>query len=784
MRAIEAVRSHYVALAERVLSTRSQWIARHNAAQLVDQVIYGPLYQPPSMPPKRIAVLYPWGDIISGGAGAAVRVNLLLEFLRNRVDEIRVLQTGESIGRLSDKIRVEAYNLETKAERRLRRYFDKICRFLFYIGPQETNNLWWHLAPLLDRQFKNRIIEIVRWADIVLLEYTFWGQVVEQACRLTGRRCILSNHDVLSNQVAKSRLLRRATRYLEFRAMARADAAVTVAPGDQAQFSEAGIATTMIANSIDTTLSDHEFSGDTIQLLEVLYDIPLRDERIVLFVGSKHKPNEVAADSIRNIAKKAAQLFPTAPIRFIVAGRCAEPVRENNFWALGRVDDFVLDSLYACASLIIIPLPFGTGASLKTIEAMARGKAVMGTVPAFRGLAVTSDRECIIENNLDEYPRKILELIGDRDRLAQIAERGCAFTRDYDYRKVYASYLPLLGLPDQPARTSDDKIAKAGMRFHATARALAARAVARQRWQEAKMLLDRLLSASPDDGESNFLMGEVLSRKEAPDPAARTYYDRALGGNYDAFEVHRARARLSLALGDLKAAEQEEAAAIRLRTNAAAIDTEFRQFREVVWKLFFSKEYELVVKLCQAVRIRYPDRPNRDVEYLIAQSLHSLHRDLETAIQHYDRALQLGFDEAWTRYHRARLLREIGRGAEGDAEIQRAIALNPQDPELQKAIHGALLEPLWQQFFSGKYDDVLVRIGPALTANPDDGELHYLAAQSLHSLHRDLETAINITIARCNSIRRKRGRAIIVRGCYARLAAARRGRGNPASHRA
>src|SRR6202521_3052636 len=428
IRAIEAVQDHYVALAERALSTRSQWIARHNAARLLDQIVDGQPLRAPSVPPKRIAVLYPWGDILSGGSGAAVRVNLMLEFLQHRVEEIRVLQTGESNGRLSNKIRVEAYNLQTEAERRMRRWFDRICRFLFRIGPQETNSLWLHLAPLFDRQLRRRIIEIVRWADVVLLEYTFWGRFVEQACRLTGRRCILSNHDVLSNQVSKSNLLWRATRYFEFRAMAHADAAVTVAPADQAQFAEAGIATTMIANPIDTDLSDHEFPGGALHLLEVLYDIPLHDEKIALFVGSKHKPNEIAADSIRVIATELARLRPDASIRFIVAGGCAEPLRDNNFWALGRVDDFVLNQLYAHASLIIVPLPFGTGASLKTIEALAHRKAVLGTAMAFRGLEVTSGRECMIENSLDEYPLQILELVGDEDRLSSIAQHGSAVT--------------------------------------------------------------------------------------------------------------------------------------------------------------------------------------------------------------------------------------------------------------------------------------------------------------------------------------------------------------------
>jgi hypothetical protein len=41
-------------------------------------------------------------------------------------------------------------------------------------------------------------------------------------------------------------------------------------------------------------------------------------------------------------------------------------------------DDALLLALHALADLVPIPLPFGTGTSLKTIEAMAGGKVVLG----------------------------------------------------------------------------------------------------------------------------------------------------------------------------------------------------------------------------------------------------------------------------------------------------------------------------------------------------------------------------------------------------------------------
>ena len=48
------------------------------------------------------------------------------------------------------------------------------------------------------------------------------------------------------------------------------------------------------------------------------------------------------------------------------------------------------------------------------------------------------------------------------------------------------------------------------------------------------------------------------------------------------------------------------------------------------------------------------------------------------AIQHYDRALQLGFDEYWVRYHRGNLLKKLGRIANANEDLARVAILKPQ----------------------------------------------------------------------------------------------------------
>jgi hypothetical protein len=99
------------------------------------------------------------------------------------------------------------------------------------------------------------------------------------------------------------------------------------------------------------------------------------------------------------------------------------------------------------ADLVPIPLPFGTGTSLKTIEAMAGGKVVLGTVAAFRGLEVTSGMEAVIEDDLDRYPERIVGLLADDAERTRIGASARCFATQYDYRIAYRAYLKMLEFP-------------------------------------------------------------------------------------------------------------------------------------------------------------------------------------------------------------------------------------------------------------------------------------------------------------------------------------------------
>src|SRR5690606_23045427 len=96
---------------------------------------------------------------------------------------------------------------------------------------------------------------------------------------------------------------------------------------------------------------------------------PMNSRALGRFLAALDLPALVAAGGEIRIAGSAAQnLAPTPGLTL-----------------LGPVAD--ADELYAGVDLVLNPHEGGTGLKIKTVEALARGRPVIGTAEAFAGLA-------------------------------------------------------------------------------------------------------------------------------------------------------------------------------------------------------------------------------------------------------------------------------------------------------------------------------------------------------------------------------------------------------------
>lgn len=383
----------------------------------------------------KIAHLYPHNDILTGGSGPSLRVSLLLKFLQKHVDEIHVVapekEPGDSF-REGIHYHIFKWNKWQGQRARIRRILKRnlIPGYERFEVDMIHNFIDYHMIG----QFKKLARQWVAQSDAVLLEYPFWGKFVGELCKEYNKPLIITAHDVHALTFAKpGQQEHPKILALEMEGLKPANALFCVSPEDQKYYAQHDLDVTCTVNPIDVEACKITSSEEAIRQFRSKYN--LADKVICMFVGQKHFPNIEAVD----ILKK--QIAPHTPdCHFVVAGTCAPASQQNNVTCLGFVSDEDLRALYATAALIVMPLKSGTGTSLKFVESMASGKAILASPVAARGYTIDSPREAIIEGDFTRWPEQISALLKQPEKLISLAEQAQQRAKDFDYQKVYLPY--------------------------------------------------------------------------------------------------------------------------------------------------------------------------------------------------------------------------------------------------------------------------------------------------------------------------------------------------------
>ncbi|MFM1842370.1 MAG: hypothetical protein RLZZ490_1106, partial [Cyanobacteriota bacterium] len=408
-------------------------------------------------PSPRVAVLYPWGDIQERRSGASQRTGQVIDFLQEKGVNLTVFSLGDRQANWQHQINYCYYqpsfvqaplvhhvyqNAFSAWQDSLSLYPDLVTKFS-QITPTELDKTWlpWIYYSLrFDPQFKQQLETVIDWADVVLLEYPFWAAIAGAMCRKKGVKLILTAHDVLAKQLKPGSLLAQIALTEELQGLKQADHVVTLSPDDQQFFQSYGIDNHCVPIGIDVKASQKRDQAESWEALEQEIDIE-RDwqKPFCLFVGSQHPPNVKAVDKIQALAGENAGNWEA-----IAVGSCCDPTQARNFYALGKVSESVLQMLYQRAAVVLIPLEAGTGMSVKTLEAMAYGKVILGTAIAFRGYPVTSGVHCLINDDLGQYGAEIEKIIQHPTDYQAMETNAQAFAQAYDYRQLYQLYLDLI----------------------------------------------------------------------------------------------------------------------------------------------------------------------------------------------------------------------------------------------------------------------------------------------------------------------------------------------------
>ncbi|MEI2463272.1 glycosyltransferase family 4 protein [Niallia taxi] len=168
------------------------------------------------------------------------------------------------------------------------------------------------------------------------------------------------------------------------------------------------------------------------------------DKKRFLFLGSLNIPhNEASILNFIEVNKEFLKNNATKVHIDIVGKNASTKLKElvktfSNITIHGFIED--LDELMDLSAAMIVPLIFGSGVKLKTLDAFSKGLPVITTDFGIEGINVIPDVDCIVENDIGNFPERMLEIL-NRDYNKRISTQSYDFfVRNYSKENVYKEY--------------------------------------------------------------------------------------------------------------------------------------------------------------------------------------------------------------------------------------------------------------------------------------------------------------------------------------------------------
>ena len=160
----------------------------------------------------------------------------------------------------------------------------------------------------------------------------------------------------------------------------------------------------------------------------------------VLFIGSyAHGPN---MEAIENIRIKISPRLPKK--KFFIAGKGCPISKEGNIIYLGTVSD--LPKLLNSVDLCISPNATGSGRKAKVFDYLSAHKAILGTSIAFEGYEIKNNENVIIEDDINKFPERVMELDRNTKLLIRIQKNTQKVIEKYSQKNIASLWMKVLTL--------------------------------------------------------------------------------------------------------------------------------------------------------------------------------------------------------------------------------------------------------------------------------------------------------------------------------------------------
>jgi glycosyltransferase involved in cell wall biosynthesis len=262
--------------------------------------------------------------------------------------------------------------------------------------------------------------------DAVILSYVFYSRLLDAVARPVRR--ILDTHDVFSDRFRLYREHGQANEFFstkraeEAKALDRADAVLAIQEWDADHFRSLTRRPVTVVGHLAPVATDGPASARA---------------PVMLFVGGPMGINVHGITwFIERVLPSVRRRVPDAELWLV--GGIGRQIRGSTpgVRRLGFVER--LDDVYRQAAAVINPQQFGTGLSIKSVDALLHGRPLVTTASGSRGLEDGAGMAFRQVSDGEEFASSLIELLQDPAGAAVLAGRAVAFARAYHERNLQA----------------------------------------------------------------------------------------------------------------------------------------------------------------------------------------------------------------------------------------------------------------------------------------------------------------------------------------------------------
>ena len=257
--------------------------------------------------------------------------------------------------------------------------------------------------------------------DAVIVSYVFYSRLLELVPDAALK--LIDTHDVFSGRF---RLYREHGQTREFfstgpaeeaRALRRADSVLAIQEWDAAHFRSLGASRVSVVGHLAPPAEETSATAGAAS-------------PAMLFVGGPMGINVHGVGwFIERVLPAVRRRLPDAELW--LAGGIGDRIRGTppGVRRLGFVDR--LDDVYRRARVVINPQQFGTGLSIKSVDALRHGRPLVSTGSGVRGLESGAGTAFLQAESAEEFRDRLIELLCDPAAGAALGARAGEFAREY-----------------------------------------------------------------------------------------------------------------------------------------------------------------------------------------------------------------------------------------------------------------------------------------------------------------------------------------------------------------